>query len=130
MAKDLKIPITLGPKGQAEPIEGSDLTRQLLLIALRECESDNPFQNLGVDEKFIFEGDALALRSRLELKVADVFDTFERARLAKLATGEEMEIIKLESGVLEMRIKYIDLETGKQNELLARNAGGLTHGRP
>lgn len=130
MAKSLKIPIVLGARGQVESIEDSDLTRQLLLTALRECTSENPFQNIGWDESFIFEGDTLGLRSRLETKIAEIFDGFERARLAKLATGEEMKVEKIAPGVLEMRIKYIDLGTGKQNELVARNAGGLIHGRP
>jgi len=107
---------------------GADYTRQLILVALGNCQSDNPFQDLGIDSEPIFANlSSSGVRGWLSKKFRDIFLSLERQELAKLiklefkegvedparpASGQEAELTAV--------VTYLDLEMDLEQDLAVR----------
>jgi len=126
MATGIASPPQVTPNGGAVTVRGSALTRQLLLTALRDCSSDNPFQKLGVGDENIFDINDQQTVARLKAVIQVIFARFEAQQLARLAMGEKsLEFAHDEEGALSVRISYVDLETDKPETVsLTHNANG------
>jgi hypothetical protein len=122
MPTGLALPVQIGTYGRAKLVSGSELLRQLLLCSLRDCASENPFQDLGISQRLIFDiNDAHAV-GEVRTRIKQIFANFEAQRLAKLPGGDNSLIFtQSEEGSLDVEIKYLDLETDKPDTI------GLTY---
>ena len=117
MATGFRIPFKQdGRTGGVSVDDGDDYIRGLLLAALNDCESANPFQDLGIGNH-IFKLDESAFRTVAKEKVRNVFEQFKADKLADLAAGGIEFLDQEVEGEVLLSIKYIDLETEEVNEL-------------
>jgi hypothetical protein len=127
METGLASPLAVTSKGTAVVLTGSDLIKQLLFTALRDCSSGNPFQQLGVSDENIFSiSDAQSI-AKLRLAVQRVFARFEVQSLARLVPGDTgLVFSKSAEGAVDVQVKYVDLETDKPETVNASysSAGG------
>lgn len=117
MAKGIELPIQI-VNGRIKLLSGDDYIEQLILVALGECDSDNPFQDLGLGEFMIFAINAEAIEGEIRQKVRAIFSSFERDRLAKLPSASARSIRFEQKGEEKvMYLDYVNLETGERREL-------------
>jgi hypothetical protein len=111
-------PLSVNRKGGAVTVSGSDLIWQLLITALRDCTSANPFQDLGISDQLIFSIDDQQSVASLNLAIQRIFMQFEANQLARLVKGDRGIVFsKSAEGQLDCEISYVDLETDKNETL-------------
>lgn len=104
----MSVPIAVDQAGGALLDEGGDQILKLLMLALTNCESANPFQNLGLPEDIIFRINDPIVEAEVALAIENVFKTFETAKRARLVKAPEFT--RRVEGELEVRIDWVDLE--------------------
>jgi len=112
MARGIELP-TRAVNGRLKLLSGDQYVDQLVLTALGDGDSDNPFQDLGLGEFMIFGiNDALG-EGEIRARVRSAFTLLEADQLAQL------QQVSFESRAEEkiMFLEYINLETGKRREL-------------
>ena len=120
----LKSPLQASVQGTAMLVSGSDLVKQLVLTALRDCSSLNPFQDLGISDRNIFDINDEPTVARVRLRIQQIFAVFQIQELASLVKGEQSIVFsRQEEGALSAQIKYLDLETDKPDEISLSNDG-------
>lgn len=127
MPVGMRMPVGVDEQGGAAMSAGSDYIHQLLITALRDCESRNPFQDLGISERNIFDIDDPVTRGRLMTRVKDVFARFEAQSLARLASGSSA-IRWAESeadGEAVLEVQYIDMESNRNQSVQVTIPGEL-----
>jgi len=103
--------------------EGDDYIKGLLLVALHDCESTNPFQGLGIGNH-IFKLDGPTFRAVVTDRIRNVFKQFKADKLAELAPNG-LEFLDSESeGEVVLSVKYVDLETDEVNDLVTTYPSG------
>ena len=118
MSTGMLSPLSASKKGGAVTVSGSDLIWQLLVTALRDCSSDNPFQDLGIGDQNIFSLSDQQSIAKLNLAVQRIFLQFEANQLARLVKGDRGIVFsKSVEGRLNCEISYVDLETDKSETL-------------
>ena len=106
----LNVPVGTGVYGRTFLVSGSEQLRKLMSLAFRDCDSENPFQDLGLDQSIIFSiNDPLTWnRAKIDLQlIARSFHThmeFDEAAITLEADHEE--------GVLNGHFNYTERETG------------------
>lgn len=114
--KGIKVPVEAAPNGSFTILEGENQTHNLLRIALNDCASDNPFQDLGMKPP-VFDINDEVTKARLSIRIKNIFDLFEnegRAKLAKDGIDFQIDSVKQE---LIAFINYINIETGQKRTL-------------
>jgi len=126
MATGMTSPLAVTQKGEAQTVSGSALIKQLLITALRDCSSENPFQDLGIGDKLIFDVLDPKTIARLTVRIQQIFARFQGEQLAKLIPGGQgLTFSREEEGELSAMIKYVDLETDKPDEFtIGHDANG------
>ena len=120
MESGIQSPLTVTAKGGASMVSGSDLIRQLLLAALRDCSSANPFQSLGISDRVVFDVADGQTLGQLKVVIQQIFVQFEAQKLARLVRGEDGVILSHnEDGEVIAKVNYIDLETDKPDTVSA-----------
>lgn len=121
----LKSPLQASVQGTAVLVSGSDLVKQIILTALRDCSSLNPFQDLGISDKNIFDINDDPTVARVRLRIQQIFAVLQIQDLAALIKGEQSITFSRteEEGALTAVIKYLDLETDKPDEITLSNGG-------
>lgn len=118
MPTGLALPIGIGAYGRAKLASGSELMKQLLLSALRECTSENPFQDLGISQKIIFDINDSHAIGEVRIRIKQIFANFEAQRLARLpGGGNSLGFSQSEEGALDVEIGYLDMETDKPDTI-------------
>jgi hypothetical protein len=99
----------------------------LLQVALGSGDSENPFQELGLGEKMIFDLLDLSTFAPIQDRVKEIFEDFEDNELAALDdTGTNLQIIETRQAEAGMQIDYVNLETGRKSSLVvAGSSNGL-----
>jgi len=116
MAQGIAFPFRASPRKGVELSEGPEYIRHLVLVALGDCDSDNPYQDLGIGNAVIFRNlSNPAVQGWVTRKVRDIFRTFEAEELARLHTLDFEGSV--DDGDLTALITYVDLETNTPNEL-------------
>jgi len=89
--------------------------RQLIMIALSDCSSDNPFQDIGLGEGHVFQPNTSRTKGQILVRVKKVFDDFELRKLARL--NGRPKWLSAVDGEAKLLISYYNLETDKPDEL-------------
>lgn len=114
--RGIKNPIEAAPNGSFATLEGDNQTDSLLRVALNDCASENPFQDLGMDPP-IFNINDEVTKARTSIQIKNVFDVFENEGRAKLAKdGIDFQIDSEKQGLIVF-INYINIETGRKRTL-------------
>lgn len=127
MLKDIKIPCDVSSDGAAIYVEGSNVVDQNIIIAVTPAGSLHPWnQNLTPDEDMIFEIKDLKAGGQYSVHVREFFVEMERQGYARLLEGENgIKILEAEDGNLVIMIRYINLESGRiENVKFDRRVGG------
>lgn len=131
MAKGLAIPVRTNMKGGAALRSGSPYTKQVILNGLTPNLSSNPFQagggvEVGISEALVFGNNTPGTQAAARRQIVQFFIRARAAEIAKLAPSKEgVRFSTPESGELEARIKYIELEADKEGELSTNLKDGL-----
>jgi len=114
MAKGLAIPVR-AVNGRAALTDGADQMRKIIMLALGEGESTNPFNgsDVGMDAK-LFRLDLPAMRSLTRRAVDAHFRRFQANDRAQLIAAD---FLKSEGGELNLFVRYSDLETDEEQLL-------------
>jgi len=118
MAKGIKIPLSV-KAGRLEQLGGDEYIEQLIMTALGDNESDNPFQDIGLGTFMIFGINDSYTEGEIRERVIQVFESLETDQLAKLASDDKALTFekRIGEGKLVMFLEYINLETQEQREL-------------
>ncbi len=112
--KGLGVPIRVEAGGLAV-CAGEEQLRNIILLSLSLCESENPFQDLGIGADLVFDNDTEAVRGRIRGRVSSLFRRLEREGRARLVLG--YPIFAREDDGLVVQLRYINLETTEEAEL-------------
>lgn len=117
MLRGLEIPVVPDPAGRARMIDDeSEQLAKIIALALSDCDSSNPFVNIGISEDNVFDMNDDSTRARVMEYVERRFDRFRREGRAKLKSVEP-DPERNEHGESVLNIVYIDLKTRAPKEL-------------
>jgi len=119
MPTGLSAPLKADKQGRMKLTSSDEHLRELLGIALGQGQSDNPFQDPGVNpEDIIFDLDDPSTFTIITDRIQRAFDEFEAEELATLDEKSDNLVIRqrTESG-FKIAVFYVNLETGQPNEL-------------
>ena len=121
MAKGWSIPMRANKRGGVQTSVGNRHVRDLLYNALKNADSDNPFQELGLGEDMIFDiADATTFNSITE-KVGRIFDDFKDEELAILQErADNLRVVPDETtsgGSWILNVYFVNLETDQPGTL-------------
>lgn len=120
MASGISLPIRVA-NGRLVKDSGETQLKKIISLALADCESGNPFQELGVDPAVIFSLNREEVRAYAKRRVIEVFKRLQAEGRATILSG--YPVFKQEAeGELVCEIKYINLETTAAEELEMRGA--------
>ena len=94
----------------------SEQLAKIIALALSDCDSSNPFVNIGISEDNVFDMNDDSTRARVMEYVERRFDRFRREGRAKLKSVEP-DPERNEHGESVLNIVYIDLKTRAPKEL-------------
>jgi len=115
MASGLQIPINVNKRGGAQVTDEDDQLKKLLLVALRPCNSANPFQQLGISADVIFRVNDDMIESEAALEIKNIFDYFEERKRARLVSDPVFSRPRV--GELQVDLEYINMENNRVNTL-------------
>lgn len=120
MTVGLKIPVGPDKQGRAKTVDGVEYTKQTIITSLRNCESRNPFQDLGLGNTMIFDINDETTTTRIVIRIEEIFASLEIQEIAKLGSSSTKQAIEFETikeGELDVIIRYIDLEVNRPEEI-------------
>lgn len=124
MATGIAIPARPNRRGGFARSVGSNNVKKLLAIALGNNDSDNAFQELGLRGVIFDPGDETTFADVAE-QIRRIFEGFRLAEIAVLQDRSDNLVVEQRGeGEYEMRLYFIDLETGLPGE--ATVSGGIT----
>jgi hypothetical protein len=99
----------------------------LISTALGTGDSDNPFQDLGLGEKMIFDPVDYTTFVPVKDRIREIFQNFETEELAALQERpDNLQIIETTEGEVAMTVYYVDLETDEKDEMsIVGNPSGI-----
>lgn len=130
MAKGMAIPVRTNRRGGASLREGSPYVRQTIRAGLTPNISKNPFQagdgvEIGISERVVFDLNAPGARSEGRRQIRSFFVRARAAEIARLSAGREgISFVTLE-GELVARVRYIELEADREDDLSTNLKDGL-----
>jgi len=111
MAKGLAIPVR-AVHGRAVLTDGADQMRKIVMLALGDGESDNPFNGSDVGLRGeLFHLDGSAMRSLVRRSVEAHFRRFQADDRAQLVAAD---FFKAQGGEVNLFVRYTDLETDEE----------------
>ena len=108
----LALPVRVGLRGRAALVSGEDQTNKLLETAFRDCDSENEFQQLGIDTAVIFKGLIPRQIARAKVSVLAILQQF-RDRL-RAADDDIITTQNRDTGDLTIDVTYTELRTGRK----------------
>lgn len=114
MAMGWSIPMRANKKGGVQTSVGNRHLKDLLYAALKNCDSDNPFQEAGLGEDMIFDiADATTFNAITE-KIQRIFEDFRDRELADLQERpDNLRVVpdeRADSGSWVLNIYFVNLE--------------------
>jgi hypothetical protein len=116
MAQGLTLPVQAA-KGRAVLDQGDDELRKVIMIALSDCDSANPFQDLGLDPSDVFAINDEVTQAEIRQRIAVAFKRFEAEGLARLLPGYPKFGVNSVAQELISELKYQNLETTLTEDL-------------
>lgn len=126
-SKGIHVVFQANGKGGLRVVDGDTHIMNLALVALLDCQSANPFQQLGISEGMIFENPDNELFNDLKDSVRDIFERFRISKLAKLQDRpDNLSITQTADGEWNMKVFIINLETNKPSgQAFSLGYGGI-----
>lgn len=115
-------------KGGLAMATGPEHIRGLLEIALGSGDSANPFQDLGLGERMIFEPLDYSTFAPVQDRIREIFAGFESEDLATLSKrSDNLRIYETAEGQAAIQVFMVDLETDDEYALsVSGNVNGLS----
>jgi len=123
--KGLRIPIQASA-GRLETVRGEDQLRKVIVLNLSDCESSNPFQDIGIGSAMVFDVDDPTTRARISRNIATLFKRLEREGRARLSQGYPIFTADQVSQELHCEVRYVNLETTREEEISILYATALS----
>lgn len=119
MAAGLSLPIR-AINGRAAIESGEAQLKKIIMLAIADCDSGNPYQELGIDTLIVFALDDQQVKAFARRRIVDAFKRMEAEGRAQL--DGDAPTFSSKDGELTCQIKYINLETTAAEELELRGA--------
>lgn len=118
MAQGIRLPLE-AKNGRLRLLSSDAYIEQIIVTALGDNESENPFQNIGLGEFMIFGINDSYTESEIRERVEQIFESLETDQLATLDSEDKALTFKRDKGTgrLKMFLSYTNLETQEQNEI-------------
>ena len=98
-------------------MSGDEQLRKIIMLGLSDCDSANPFQDLGLTPDMVFQNQTPELEARIRRRVQDVFRALESQHRARL-TDETLAFERLPATQeLVLPIRYLNLETNESADV-------------
>ncbi len=121
MAVGLSLPWRANKRGGVFRSKSDETLKKLIATALGNNDSNNPFQELGLDDIIFEPGDELTfgpLRTRIE----EIFEDFQDQELGALQTRDDnLTVTTISEGQFEMKLFFVNLETDLPGEATVFN---------
>lgn len=125
MATGLRIPVGVSPGGGVALVEGDNQNNKIIKIALGSDASENAFQgDVAIGQSMIFDLSDRTLRARIQRRVEAIFRGFQAQNRFKLVKGSVKFTEDARKQELVMDLKYIDLESDTERDLIRRFGAG------
>lgn len=112
----LSLPVGPTKLGRSALAHGEVHVQKILVIALNDCDNENPFQqDRGLGNGMIFEVSSEELRAKVQRRLVEIFRAFEESELYRL-DDESIRWEEAVAGELSLTLKYIDLESDEERE--------------
>jgi hypothetical protein len=122
----IALPISV-VKGRLQLTDGEDQLKKIIFLGLSDCDSANPFQDLGIDTTVVFSIADEDTKARVRRRIVTVFDNLKAQGRARLASGSPAFSVDSETQELIAEIEYVNMETTAVDELrLAYPSNGGT----
>lgn len=115
MASGLSLPIRC-VNGRAAIDVGEDQLKKIIMLTIADCDSDNPYQELGLEPNIVFAVNDTQVRSYARQRIIEAFKRLQSEGRAELL--DEAPTFTDADGELVCSIKYVNLETTLAEELI------------
>ncbi len=114
MGLGLAIPVGVNQGGGAQLEPDPQHLRTVLRLALSPGDDDNPFQNLGLDERIIFSINDPATRGVARNIIQKILQKFSDRLVLDPSSAVEFRQIK--EGRLDISFRYVNLDTNEPTD--------------
>lgn len=125
MATGLAVPFQT-KQGRLVRLTGEDQLRKIILLSLSDCESSNPFQDLGIGIQAIFNVDGPEVRFSVANRIQAAFKRLNTQGRATLSPGYPKFEVNRSQQELVVYVRYINIETTTTNEMAIVYGGALS----
>src|SRR5262245_2061814 len=122
MATGLSLPLR-ADNGRAALSTGEEQLKKVIMLAIADCDSGNPYQDLGIDQAIVFSMNDDQTKAYAKRRIVDAFRRLEVEGRAQLIGAPTFTT--LEGGSLECQIKYLNIETNEAQDITLRGAGAF-----
>jgi hypothetical protein len=122
----IALPISV-VKGRLQLASAEDQLKKIIFLGLSDCDSANPFQDLGIDTSVVFAIADEDTKARARRRIVTIFKALQAQGRARLAAGFPTFSVDSETQELVAEIEYVNMETTAVDELqLAYPSNGGT----
>ena len=112
----MALPVRVGLRGRCALQVGTAQTEKLLLTAMRDCDSENPFQQLGIDSSVIFKGMTARRVARARVELLSVLQQF--AGRIYVPDEDISSTHNHKTGDLNLSFTYTEIRTGRRTSTI------------
>ncbi len=114
MANGINVPVQPGKSGGAAILRGSKQKGKILRLALSPGDDKNPFQDIGIKERAIFQSEDALAASDIKFEVQRILKKFE----GKIIINPEkpITIFRDPKRGFGVEFEWIDLETNDKGD--------------
>ena len=115
--RGLSLPLGVDASGRAKTSIGQEENEKIIAIALGSGELDNPFLDIGIGERFVFNISGPETRGQIVQRAKRVFRRLQALQRFRLIEDTVRVIDGDEPGVLLVTLQYIDLEADEPRDV-------------
>lgn len=117
MAKGMAMPVGVDQSGGAALEDDPNHLDTILRLALSPGDDDNPFQNIGLDERIIFSINDPAARGIARASIQAILRKYSDR--VELDPNFPIQFSVTTEGQLDVSFRYINLDTNEVNDFRA-----------
>lgn len=128
MANGINIPVKASPAGGAEIVKSSRQKAKILRNALSAGDDKNPFQDLGVKERSVFQLDDAYAAAEIKIEVQRILNKFKDT--IEVNPDKPITVVRDPEKGFGVEFEWVDLETNEISEFtqFLQNPGATTSG--